>query len=868
MLVTGATGSGKTTTLAAMIDHINRTRRSTSSRSRTRSRSSTRTRLHRQPARGRARHRVVPPGAPPALRQDPDVILIGELRDAETAADGAPGRRVRPPRALDHAHGRRNRDDRPHDRVLPRRQAAADPLDPRRRAARRGQPAPAPAASRRPRRGGRGDGEQRAHRRPDPREPGRGDPEAIEEGAFFDMQTFTQALIDLVVSARSTARSRRTPRPTATTSWSRSSTRSSSRPPTSKPSGRLRDGAEPPKPSETRAGCGSSGAGRDEAARCRLLVALAPPARPRRRLRGSCRRSSPTSPTSCRAPRPRTRRARSRSRVALRRRRAVQSSPTTSCSALWQQRRRRVRRPVEVLAAINKIESNFGRNMGPSSAGAIGWMQFMPSTWLRWGTDADGDGIADPWNAERRDLLAAARYLAASGGATDISRGGLLLQPRLVVRGRGARSSPQLFGAGGGCDADLRARPAAGVARRSTGRRSTHARRQLALRPSATLRALAAAERALAARGIGARCSPTGSTREQRAGRSASGVSAAQARVGPLQAALDARRADELAGAAAAGAGGLVRARPPARCSARAGLRRAATSSRSAAAPRVVSVSHHHHDYPAADIAAPEGSPLYALADATVVYAWRRTTSAAASASRSRPPTGGPGPTATSRTSTRRSPPGRSSRRAPGRARRADRSRDRPAPASPAPAGDLVPAGRSPGSRTSRASPSAGRTPGRPTRSARAGHAPVFAVVPHQRRIRVHRSSCSPGRGMTSRLSAAEGKDMAVRLAALLPRAVIVALVWILGTAAFTLAADNTIVGPSTPDPRPARPRRRPSWSCRRSAARPTCSPRGSSRTPASPGASSARCAATPRTASSPRARLPAPASWTPALRP
>src|ERR1041384_6014632 len=39
------------------------------------------------------------------------------------------------------------------------------------------------------------------------------------------------------------------------------------------------------------------------------------------------------------------------------------------------------------LAAINKVESNFGRNMGPSSAGAIGWMQFMPSTWERWGVD-------------------------------------------------------------------------------------------------------------------------------------------------------------------------------------------------------------------------------------------------------------------------------------------------------------------------------------------------------------------------------------------------------------------------------------------------------------------------------------------------
>ena len=54
-----------------------------------------------------------------ALRQDPDVILIGELRDAETARDRAPGRRVGPPRPLDHAHDRRGRDGRPHHRVLP-----------------------------------------------------------------------------------------------------------------------------------------------------------------------------------------------------------------------------------------------------------------------------------------------------------------------------------------------------------------------------------------------------------------------------------------------------------------------------------------------------------------------------------------------------------------------------------------------------------------------------------------------------------------------------------------------------------------------------------------------------------------------------
>ena len=38
--------------------------------------------------------------------------------------------------------------------------------------------------------------------------------------------------------------------------------------------------------------------------------------------------------------------------------------------------------------------------------------------------------------------------------------------------------------------------------------------------------------------------------------------------------------------------------------------------------PGLVSVSHTHHDYPAADIAAPMGSPLYALADSVVLRSW------------------------------------------------------------------------------------------------------------------------------------------------------------------------------------------------------------------------------------------------------
>jgi cell wall-associated NlpC family hydrolase len=77
--------------------------------------------------------------------------------------------------------------------------------------------------------------------------------------------------------------------------------------------------------------------------------------------------------------------------------------------------------PWEVLAAINKVETGFGRNLGPSSAGAVGWMQFMPSTWARWGIDANGDGVADPDNPTDA-IFSAARYLAGCGGQVDIAR--------------------------------------------------------------------------------------------------------------------------------------------------------------------------------------------------------------------------------------------------------------------------------------------------------------------------------------------------------------------------------------------------------------------------------------------------------------
>ncbi len=75
--------------------------------------------------------------------------------------------------------------------------------------------------------------------------------------------------------------------------------------------------------------------------------------------------------------------------------------------------------PWQVLASINKIETAFGTNLNVSSAGAEGWMQFIPSTWAAYGVDANDDGKKDPYNPVDA-ICAAARYLRAAGGDKDI----------------------------------------------------------------------------------------------------------------------------------------------------------------------------------------------------------------------------------------------------------------------------------------------------------------------------------------------------------------------------------------------------------------------------------------------------------------
>jgi soluble lytic murein transglycosylase-like protein len=75
--------------------------------------------------------------------------------------------------------------------------------------------------------------------------------------------------------------------------------------------------------------------------------------------------------------------------------------------------------PWQILAAINEIETNYGSDQSVSTTGAVGWMQFMPATWLQYGVDALNAGYADPYNPVDA-IFAAARYLRAAGAQSNL----------------------------------------------------------------------------------------------------------------------------------------------------------------------------------------------------------------------------------------------------------------------------------------------------------------------------------------------------------------------------------------------------------------------------------------------------------------
>jgi murein DD-endopeptidase MepM/ murein hydrolase activator NlpD len=281
--------------------------------------------------------------------------------------------------------------------------------------------------------------------------------------------------------------------------------------------------------------------------------------------------------------------------------------------SIWQSAGSTYGIPWQVLASINKVESNFGRNMGPSSAGAIGWMQFMPSTWLRWGTDANGDGVADPWNPDDA-IFSAARYLAAAGGTSDLSRS-VYAYNHADWYVNEVLDLANLYGSSTGIVLSLdhlqMSLDAARAAVVAASKRLLAEQKTLRMLDREVNRKEAYAASAPLLSDRLAREATAGRLAERRDGVAAIVATRKQALASAQQDLNDAQQqsaassfdpaASELFGSPSYSSGYVFPV---------------------GGGPGIVFASHSHHDYPAVDIAAPLGSPLYALANSVVLRSW------------------------------------------------------------------------------------------------------------------------------------------------------------------------------------------------------------------------------------------------------
>ena len=93
----------------------------------------------------------------------------------------------------------------------------------------------------------------------------------------------------------------------------------------------------------------------------------------------------------------------------------VRPEPLAELDAHYREAERRYGIGAHYLAAINLVETKFGRVKSKSTAGARGPMQFIPSSWKIYG---EGGDIGDPRDA----ILAAARLLRANGAPRSYPR--------------------------------------------------------------------------------------------------------------------------------------------------------------------------------------------------------------------------------------------------------------------------------------------------------------------------------------------------------------------------------------------------------------------------------------------------------------
>jgi membrane-bound lytic murein transglycosylase B len=95
--------------------------------------------------------------------------------------------------------------------------------------------------------------------------------------------------------------------------------------------------------------------------------------------------------------------------------RAAEPEPADRLRAHYAAAQRRFGVGWHVLAAVNFVETGFGRLRNESTAGARGPMQFMPATWRAYGLGGD---VRDPRDA----ILGAANYLRAGGAPRSYRR--------------------------------------------------------------------------------------------------------------------------------------------------------------------------------------------------------------------------------------------------------------------------------------------------------------------------------------------------------------------------------------------------------------------------------------------------------------